>query len=412
MSVKGQVKGTYKKTPVGSLPADWECLPFSEVFTRVTSSVDVKPDATYREIGIRSHGKGVFLKEEVKGTVIGEKRVFRCQPGTLCFNIVFAWEQAVAILGPECQGYIASHRFPMYKAISSANEEFYLWFFKSRRGKHGLTLASPGGAGRNKTLGQGELDFLNVPVPPLHEQDRIAQVLATWDQAIDKTMRLIATKQRYKAGLIHQFLSEFRIAAKGHSSSHRLMEFRDIASLCKDKFDPRKDAADCRCIELEHISQGDGRLLGWAKSGDLGSLKNRFTPGDVLFGKLRPYLRKSFLANFMGVCSTEIWVLRPNVAVCRPDYLFHVTQSGSFLRAANVTAGSKMPRADWDLVAGHLVPVPSLVEQARIAGYLSARDKEIALLHCHLDAIKMQKKGLMQQLLTGRVRVSCHKGRA
>jgi len=134
-------------------------------------------------------------------------------------------------------------------------------------------------------------------------------------------------------------------------------------------------------------------------------IKNRFSKGDVLFGKLRPYLRKYFFANFDGVCSTEIWAIRAKENVCRRKFLFYIIQSHSFNLAANVTSGTKMPRSDWKYVSEVPFALPSLQEQRKIAAVLNSCDKEIEVLRSKLKVLKQQKKGLMQKLLTGKIRV-------
>ena len=109
---------------------------------------------------------------------MGNKSVFWIQPDCFVVNIVFAWEHAIAKTTQAEVGMIASHRFPMYKPKKGVLDlDFLLYYFKTARGKHLLGLASPGGAGRNKTLGQGEFAKLKIPVPSLAEQKRIVEVL-------------------------------------------------------------------------------------------------------------------------------------------------------------------------------------------------------------------------------------------
>ena len=145
----------------------------------------------YQQIGIRSHTKGIFYKEKVSGAELGDKSVFWIEPDCFIVNIVFAWEHAIAKTTENEIGMIASHRFPMFKPKEGVmNLDYLLYFFKSLRGKHLLGLASPGGAGRNKTLGQSEFVKLQIPVPSIEEQTAIAQVL----QAADKEIQLLKTK--------------------------------------------------------------------------------------------------------------------------------------------------------------------------------------------------------------------------
>ena len=125
--------------------------------------------AEYSEIGLRSHGRGAFLKQPVTGTSLGKKRVFQVQPGDLCFNIVFAWEGAVAVLGHEVAGRIASHRFPTFKGTDDWVVTWFNEFFMTRRGRQLLVDYSPGGAGRNKTLAISKLLDETIPMPAERE---------------------------------------------------------------------------------------------------------------------------------------------------------------------------------------------------------------------------------------------------
>lgn len=146
-------------------------------------AVDVKPDGLYREIGLRSFGKGVFHKPSVIGESLGEKRIFSVEPGDLLFSSVFAWEGAVARATDAEQGRVGSHRFMTYVVDEDVVDADYLrFFFLSASGLEVLRRCSPGGAGRNKTLGIKAFQAEHIPVPPLSEQQRIARMLTAAEQ--------------------------------------------------------------------------------------------------------------------------------------------------------------------------------------------------------------------------------------
>src|ERR1041385_1237960 len=169
------------------LPDDWKVVPLGSVFRRESRSLEVEAAGRYREIGIRSHGKGVFHKEEIIGASLGNKRVFEVVPGALAMNIVFAWEGAVAVVGEGERGMIASHRFPMYVPCrdDEVDVEFIRRFFQTKRGVELLGDASPGGAGRNRTLNQKFAAEIPLPMPPIAEQRKITAILSSVDEAIE-----------------------------------------------------------------------------------------------------------------------------------------------------------------------------------------------------------------------------------
>ena len=172
--------------------------------------------------------------------------------------------------------------------------------------------------------------------------------------------------------------------------------FEEIASLITASIVPSK-AGTMHCVELEHLEQGSGQRLGYVEAENQSSNKRLFETGDVLFGKLRPYLKKYWLATEDGCCSSEIWVLRPLSGVLS-EYLLAIVSSDDFISVANTSEGTKMPRASWNLVANAEFPVPSFEEQRLIADFLSNFDEAIAAAKKELELWKELKKGLLQQM--------------
>ena len=145
--------------------------PMAEVAPLVRRPVEIDPDQSYPELGVRSFGRGTFHKPALDGMAVGSKKLFRIRAGDLLFNIVFAWEGAVAIAQPEDDRRVGSHRFlTCLPDESLATADFLRFYFLTPEGLSKLGDASPGGAGRNRTLGLKKLDVVTVPVPPLDRQ--------------------------------------------------------------------------------------------------------------------------------------------------------------------------------------------------------------------------------------------------
>ena len=154
-------------------------------------------------------------------------------------------------------------------------------------------------------------------------------------------------------------------------------------------------------IGLEHIAQGAPRLLGTAESSSSVSVNSLFKRDDILFGKLRPNLKKSLRAPFNGYCSTDILVLRCHDGVV-PAFAGHVFQWEHVFAAASATAaGTKMPRTSWSELRRLRVFAPkSGSEQSLIAAVLDTVDEAIAKTEAVIAKLKQVRSGLLHDLLT------------
>ena len=143
----------------------------AEIAPLVRREQRIDLNGSYPELGIRSFGKGTFHKPPLSGGDVGTKRLFSIEPGDLLFSNVFAWEGAIAIAQAEDAGRFGSHRFISCvpdRRLTSA--DFLRYYFLTEEGMLKIGEASPGGAGRNRTLGLEKLMAIEVPMPPLATQ--------------------------------------------------------------------------------------------------------------------------------------------------------------------------------------------------------------------------------------------------
>lgn len=168
----------------------------------------VEPDGVYSELGIRSFGKGTFHKPALQGIEVGNKRLFEVHRDDLIFNIVFAWEGAVAVATSNDHGRVGSHRFltcvPDPELTSS---DFLQFHFMTAEGLHQLGAASPGGAGRNRTLGLKALEKILVPLPSLDAQ--------AWFASLHRKNLEIERRQREVVSELDRLLPAMLHAAFG-----------------------------------------------------------------------------------------------------------------------------------------------------------------------------------------------------
>ncbi len=160
--------------------ADASLRPMADVAPLVKREISIELAGSYPELGIRSFGRGTFHKPPLSGAEVGTKRLFRIEPGDLLFSNVFAWEGAIAIAQSKDFGRFGSHRFiTCLTDPATTTAEFLRYYFLTDKGLEKIREASPGGAGRNRTLGREKLMAIQVPIPPLTTQRTFDKLQAT-----------------------------------------------------------------------------------------------------------------------------------------------------------------------------------------------------------------------------------------
>ena len=261
------------------------------------------------------------------------------------------------------------------------------------------------------------------------EQTAIARALSDTDALLSELEKLIVKKQAIKTATMQQLLTgrtrlpQFAHHPDGSKKGYKQSELGEIpedwevlpfgllAKPNSTRINPKLYDGGDFCIELEHISQGGGYLTGSTQTSSTSSLKSVFEEGDVLFGKLRAYLKKYWLARKSGVCSTEIWVLRAEQQKSISGFVFFVVQTDRFIEEASEAYGTHMPRSDWKVVSELPIATPSIEEQTAIATILSDMDEEIQALEHRLNKTRQIKQGMMQELLTGKTRLVASQSR-
>lgn len=272
----------YKRYRGVIYPSSWELVKLKDVLEKVSNKVDVKEDNKYSQIGIRSHGKGIFLKDDVTGRDIGNKSIFWVEPDCFIVNIVFAWEQAVASTSAIERGLVASHRFPMYKSKSSLIDiEYLTLFFRTEMGVNLLKLASPGGAGRNKTLNQTEFLNLIIPLPEINTQREIVNALKLLQQRIELKKKMLKLKHEKKRWLINSLYSgNKRVGA--YKEKWKLKQLKHILVEHKEK---KSNNHEVFSVTVNNGLVNQIEHLGKSYAAEDTSKYNKVKPDDIVYTK-------------------------------------------------------------------------------------------------------------------------------
>jgi len=177
-------------------------------------------------------------------------------------------------------------------------------------------------------------------------------------------------------------MAEYKLKPSWHWVS-----FGDVVKLNADRCANPAAVGIERYVGLEHIEPEDLRIRRWGLVEDGTTFTNRFRPGQVLFGKRRAYQRKVAVADFEGVCSSDIYVFEPKDDRLLPELLPFLCQTEAFYEhAVGTSAGSLSPRTNWTQLANYEFTLPPLEEQSRILDVLSTSDDVCNTYRACLDS--------------------------
>lgn len=385
---------------------NWEELKIKNILRKVSLPVTVEKTKEYKQIGIRSHGKGIFYKNEVTGEELGNKRVFWIKENLLIINIVFAWEQSISRTSIKEVGMIASHRFPMFEPLNNlCDVDYLLHFFLTKKGKYLLGLASPGGAGRNKTLGQKEFDNLKLLIPKIEEQIKIANFLNLIDKRINVLIEKKKALEDFKKGLQQKFFNrEIRFKnIDGNNfkdwSKSTIGEIFDLSSgTTKSKYiqeigkyiivDMGGISSKCKLIAKKFTDYNKDILL----IGDLIMPKDDIGAG-LIIGKTIEINK-----NDKYILGDHVYKLKLKINGVPKFFSYQINSekiNKSLRIKANGTAQISLTR---DTVLNQTIEIADIQEQIKIANFLSLIDKKIDIVDKQIKNCKEYKKSLYNQL--------------
>lgn len=188
-------------------------------------------------------------------------------------------------------------------------------------------------------------------------------------------------------------MKEPKIRFKGFSGEWKDLPFSEIV----ERTSSTGKTGSLPGIEFEDIVSGEGCLNKDVYQKDCRKYGKIFREGDILFGKLRPYLKNILLAEFRGIAIGDFWILRPGDNDSK--FIYNLVNSEAFMRVANVSSGSKMPRADWNLVSSTSFLLPQdKIEQEAIGKYFTSLDAQISASTSRLASLKQMKAASLQAM--------------
>lgn len=249
------------------------------------------------------------------------------------------------------------------------------------------------------SISQSSISAVQIPLPPLEEQKQIASLFQAIEMAMEKVDGQEKNLKALQKSLVNGLMSiDPSFGNVLNSKNCKATNFGEIAECDKKHSEHEKEVT--RFVGLEYLEAENFQLQGWGEIANGTTFLKRFVTGDVLFGKRRAYLKKVAVADFDGICSGDILVIRAKAKKMLQGLLPYYISSEAFIQyAVSTSAGSLSPRTKWKDLAELEVSIPDLKTQEKILEVLQQLDNTVNLLKQQKITLKNLKEKLLSDIL-------------
>lgn len=294
----------------------------------------------------------------------------------------------------------------------SVYNKYLFYYLRSQKDK----FIEQGKGGAQPNISQEIIKNNYIPIPPKEEQKRIVEqienLFAKLDEAKEKIQITLEQAEKNKSSVLQEALSGnltkvWRKEKHYADNEWESVTFGEILRPVKDKYDPTSDdKLDIPYIGLEHIEKGKG-ICSHGSPEEVKSLKTLFKKGDLLYGKLRPYLNKHDVATFNGMCSTDILVYRAQ-DITTAKYMNYLMSTIDFMEyAVENSSGINLPRTSEKVISAYNMKISNVDEQAEIVRILEVvlKKQEEMVCNCEniLEQIELIKKSILAKAFRGKL---------
>ena len=416
------------ETKFGLLPVSWKILPL-EAFLNSQVRARDKPNIEYKSIGIRSHGKGTFLKSRCDPQKIALEKLFEVKQGDLIVNITFAWEGAIAIANEEDDSALVSHRFPTYTFNESVIvPDFFQYVIIQKWFIDELRQISPGSAGRNRVLKKTDFIKICVPIPVIEEQKNIAHVLSTIRKAQEKEEELVASLRKLKKSLMK------------HLFTYGAMNLQDVAEVKLKETEIGEIPEKWKIITIDDVTINsqygiskrpepigkypmlrmnnlvngtlDIRNLKYLFLDEREFEKYRLFKDNVLFNRTNSFelVGKTSLFNLDGDFTFGSYLVR---LVIKKDEmlpafltLYLNWEKAQIRLKLLATKAIGQSNISASRLKTFKIPLPSIEEQKKIVSYLEIINSKIMIEEKKKQAIEQVFKSMLTVLMNAKIRLN------
>jgi type I restriction enzyme S subunit len=408
-----EVPQGYKKTKVGVIPLEWEVVKLQEV----TSYVDYRGKTPKKVsngiilVTARNIKQG-YLDYETSKEYIDEDDYHNVMSRGMpqLEDVLLTTEAPLGNIAQIDNENIAlAQRVIKFRGKDNLDNRYLKYHFLSEKFQQYLYRLAIG----TTVLGiQGkQLHKMLIPLPPLKEQQKIAKILTTWDDAISKQEELIKAKEQLKIGLMQKLLSG-EVRFDGFNNEWEEVRLGNLCKIAKSGGTPTSSNkvyydGNIPFLAISDITKQGKYLTYTSKKISQIGLDNSaswIVPINTIIYSM--YASVGFVSiNKIPIATSQAvinLILKDNISL---EYIYYYLLDYKKYIHKYIETGTQ-GNLNAQIVKNLRIKLPSLHEQQKIAKVLSTADKEIELLKNELEELKKQKKGLMQRLLTGEVRVN------
>ena len=415
-------KTDFQETPTGEIPKDWELVKINEIS-------EVRRGASPRPIGdlkyFSDKGRGWIRISDVTSTYkylrktsqylseLGESKSVKVDPGDLIMSICATIGKPIIVDMKAC----IHDGFVVFRNLSSKVDIEFLFYLLQKNEVRFIKMKQTGTQGN---LNTGLVGRTSIPLPPLSEQHMIVKILSVVDLAIGKVDEVIAKTERLKKGLMQELLTkgighkEFKDTKIGKTPKiWEVVKLKDVVEIDRESRDPSREMPDRTFlyVDIDSVDGGTGKIRNpkTILGKEAPSRARRVIhENDVIMSTVRPYL-KAFaivpreLDN--KICSTGFAVLSCGNNILS-YFLLNVLFSNQIINQCNrMMVGGQYPALNQSQVSEIKIPLPPLSEQQKIADIFFSIDRKLELERNDKAKLERIKQGLMDLLLTGKIRV-------
>jgi type I restriction enzyme S subunit len=394
-----------------TIPEDWRIVKFKDIFDRITK----KNRENNQNVLTISAKHGLISQEEFFNKVVAsndKRNYYILTTGDYAYNKSYSNGYpfgAFKKLTRYDKGII-SPLYICFKPKENIVSEYYEHFFESRYFDKEINAIAQEGARNHGLLNISVSDFFNtkLPLPSIKEQKRIAGILSTWDRAIELKEKQLIKEKDLLLRAINSLVKENDVLEDKYRSV-RLSECTEFINGYAFKSEDYSKEGDFRVITIGNVQ--DGELSIHSATKIISDLPDNINDGQIL--KFNDILL-SMTGNVGRVClvNQENCLLNQRVGKLVPKeniyplYLYYSLRSRKFLYKMIAKAqGGAQPNLSTKDIKNHRISMPDMNTQIKVSNYLSSLERKTKTLSKEIELLKLQRKGLMQKLLTGKIRV-------